>query len=100
MPIRWDCMFVGRVETDYQIVLTKPSKYGFMGEQDHTRATMQGSKKILAACAYATGFNDPKLQNSSGLIVREYQGRAAYSGTQKAMSVKFGQGLRVRDTTG
>ena len=100
MPSRWDCMFVGRVEKNFRIVLATPRCYGLMGEDDPTRATFPGNKQTLAACAFATGFNLAQLPNSKGLIVREYEGRVAYSGTQTAMSVKFGQGLRVRDTTG
>ena len=92
-------MFVGRIEKDSRIVLATPRCYWLLGQDDPTRATFPGNRQTLAACAFATGFNLTKIPNSKGLIVREYEGRVAYSGTQTAMSVKFGQGLRVRDTT-
>ena len=100
MPSRWDCMFVGRVEIDSRIVLTTQPKYGLMGQLDYTRATFPGNNKMLSASAFATHFNDPELPNSKGLILREYEGRVAYAGRQSALSAKYGQGLRVRDTTG
>lgn len=93
-------MFVGRVEIDSRIVLTTRPKYGLMGQLDYTRATFPDNNKILAASAFATRFNYPELPNSKGLIVREYEGRVAYPGRQSALSVKYGQGLRVRNTTG
>jgi len=115
---RWDCIFIGHIDSNGRIYLTKPQEYGLMYlSRDGTPAketkvrksipkqcgSIEGSSnenQILIATAFASVCNRKKLKLSDGLVLRGFEGETPLEGLQTALIRTQGKSLRIRESTG
>lgn len=117
MPERWDCLYIGRIDSKRRIFLKSPQEYGFMylsRNQIHNSKTkvrksipkdcgkifgQSNRDKILKAIAIAVSFNRRNLKGSKGLVLREHSCRTTHLGLQTILLKCKGKALREKGTT-